>query len=107
MSMFRLVLVAALVLGCNGEPKDTTPVDADDTVGTLHLMIWTDNSSNADTDDGSIEFCLSASDCFKPYKPSWNDMERGSRDIQVFEAVGLSQSALDRFVVQTTDGEDR
>ena len=42
MSMFRLVLVAALVLGCNVEPKDTTPVDADDTVGTIHLMIWTE-----------------------------------------------------------------
>ena len=107
MSMFRLVLVAALVLGCNVEPKDTTPVDADDTVGTIHLMIWTDDSSYAGTNDGSIEFCLSASDCFKPYKPSWNDLERGSRDIQVFEAVGLSRSALDRFVVQTTDGEDR
>ena len=107
MSMFRLVLVAALVLGCNVEPKDTTPVDADDTVGTIHLMIWTDDSSYAGTNDGSIEFCLSASDCFKPYKPSWNDLERGSRDIQVFETVGLSRSALDRFVVQTTDGEDR
>ncbi|MCB9763602.1 MAG: alkaline phosphatase D family protein [Alphaproteobacteria bacterium] len=79
----------------------------DDTVEIVHIAARTDTGTFSGTDDGGITFCLTADDCFNPYRPEWNDFEPGVVDVATFEGLSLSREAVDRFEVRASDGGNR
>ncbi len=68
------------------------PVDFPSELGTLTVVVRTDDTLNGGTDDGQ-EFCL-GDRCFALNVPDVDDHRRGELDVFHFEGVGLPRDGL-------------
>src|SRR5262245_2567124 len=116
---FCLLLISAAISGvsgisCTGGDEASIPSRSDtlaaptfpSKIKKMTIAVKTSKTTNAGTDDATIQLCLTSSKCFTLNNTQLDDFENGALDEFVVDNVNLNRSSVTKMKLQVTSGSD-